>query len=600
MSKAKKRRRNLPDMDQGRPQKKYKETPDRDSDTMTVEGRSSEGDSGCPTPDKSLTPRLRKTSPTKPRTAKKNSVGTYGLDDIKSLNISELLSLGEGSHEVEQNSITSDSGGSSDEDDWEEVKIEEKPEITEPVIPKEGVNITLDMPVVNSLKRKKGFDLEAHIKKQINQVKRELQLLTHKVHVLCWIAHLKFVNTVLNSDTLMGISLSLINNKNLYPPKYSDLGYLERIVKWFFSVIELKEHVKNPERTKDLTEQLCHEFSVKSAYTKNHYVFMFIIVLRTLGLKARLVMSFQVVPIRPKNIELSGKVEEKEHKNQPVHHTPQTSKGTSKVGAVEGEVKIDRIENKSYFPKEEEEKCNKITGTPLGRKLDKRKSKNVSVKNESKCGSSSAVASKKGVINRSKSLEEYSDSDEELVSKHFRPSPEKPRSVKIVRKKESAGEPSPKGALNTSVIGEKRTDVKLNETPKLKSKLAANRSELRDKNSSKKTLKETRSKAAANKSKSAIQEQKNKVIEKASRSSDSDGDFVPQLQKKKTEKDDIDRRVFSSDEEEETKKKGVDVWIEVFLESEEKWISVDAFRQKVHCVNELRVSFRVHLRHMHF
>ncbi|KAL0273232.1 UNVERIFIED_CONTAM: hypothetical protein PYX00_005958 [Menopon gallinae] len=602
MSKARKRRGNLPELEQGKSPKKYKKTPDKESDSQAVEGRSSEGDSGCPTPDKSFndskTPKRKKTSPTKSRKAQKTkSLDMYGADDIKSLNISQLLTLGEGNHEVQENVITSDSGGSSDEDEWEEVKMEEKPEIRDPVIPKEGVNITLELPAHNSLKKKKGFDVEAHIKRQINQVKRELQLLMHKVHVLCWIAHQKFVNRVLNSDTLMGVSLSIVSSKNLYPPKYSDLGYLERILKWFHSVIELKENVKNPERTKDLSEQLCHQFSVKSAYSKTHYVFMFIVILRTLGLKARLVMSFQVVPIRPKNIELSGKTNEEEDKKQSLKHTPKTSKSGSKLKNIEGEVKIVKVENENYFNNKDGKASKKESKPSTSKKCDtktvNKKSKSVNAKDKSKGDSLSAGTASKGVAKRNKNLLEQSDSDEELVSKHFRPSPEKPRSLKIVRKREkNAGESSPGDVLNTSVSSEKGTGVKresLDQTPKLKSKLAAKRGEAKDKDSNKSV--KVVSKARAKKSKlSVAQEQKNKVIEKATRSSDSDGDFVPQSLKKKekTEKASLDRRVFSSDEEEETnKKKGVDVWTEVFLEAEEKWISVDAIRQKVHCVNEL-------------
>lgn len=38
------------------------------------------------------------------------------------------------------------------------------------------------------------------------------------------------------------------------------------------------------------------------------------------------------------------------------------------------------------------------------------------------------------------------------------------------------------------------------------------------------------------------------------------------------------------------KKEGQDVWVEVFLESEEKWISVDVVSGRVHCVQELAVN----------
>lgn len=96
---------------------------------------------------------------------------------------------------------------------------------------------------------------------------------------------------------------------------------------------------------------------------------------------------------------------------------------------------------------------------------------------------------------------------------------------------------------------------------------------------------------------------------------DSDDEFYPKMKvkkrvqvkeevkkiKKKKPKDSNSRKVISSDseyteeeivvkkEKEETvkKKKGNDTWLEVFLEMEEKWISVDVVFGQAHCVNEL-------------
>jgi xeroderma pigmentosum group C-complementing protein len=66
---------------------------------------------------------------------------------------------------------------------------------------------------------------------------------------------------------------------------------------------------------------------------------------------------------------------------------------------------------------------------------------------------------------------------------------------------------------------------------------------------------------------------------------ESEDDFSPKVK--------VKRRVQVKPETEDEKlrkKQGVDVWAEVFLENEEKWISVDVFKAQVHCVNELHVS----------
>jgi xeroderma pigmentosum group C-complementing protein len=55
----------------------------------------------------------------------------------------------------------------------------------------------------------------------------------------------------------------------------------------------------------------------------------------------------------------------------------------------------------------------------------------------------------------------------------------------------------------------------------------------------------------------------------------------------------IDRRVLSSDDEADIqnaspkKVRGIDIWVEVYCEKEEKWICVDIFRNKVDCVKDI-------------
>ncbi len=44
-------------------------------------------------------------------------------------------------------------------------------------------------------RKKKGFDMEAYVKRELSRAERELQMLKHKSHVMCLIGHLKFVNS---------------------------------------------------------------------------------------------------------------------------------------------------------------------------------------------------------------------------------------------------------------------------------------------------------------------------------------------------------------------------------------------------------------------
>lgn len=76
-----------------------------------------------------------------------------------------------------------------------------------------------------------------------------------------------------------------------------------------------------------------------------------------------------------------------------------------------------------------------------------------------------------------------------------------------------------------------------------------------------------------------------------SKKKDSEDDFVPKTKVKKR------AQIKPEDDDRKVKKQGMDVWVEVFLETEEKWISVDVTKGQVHCVKELFVSWatKIHI-----
>lgn len=137
--------------------------------------------------------------------------------NIEQTNIAYLLEQGESKRPLpEEPSYDSDEdpyNSESDSEDWQEV---EQAEVSQPrVIPKQGVQITVEMPGV--MRKKKGVDLMASIKRRMNRVKKENQVLVHKVHLLSWIAHGNYVNRVLGDRELMGIGLLLLPSNQAFP-----------------------------------------------------------------------------------------------------------------------------------------------------------------------------------------------------------------------------------------------------------------------------------------------------------------------------------------------------------------------------------------------
>lgn len=446
--------------------------------------------------------------------------------DINSMNINQLLALGESLEIPDLENDKSSELSDSEESDFEEVK---HTEIKNHEIPKEGVSVILEVP---HLKRrdKKSLDAEALIKREVNKVKKGIQLLMHKVHVLCWIAHLKFVNNVLNSPPLMKSCSALVKSKNLYPPKYADLTYLEGVIKWFHKTILFEQgHAES----KCIAEELLNQINQKKAHLSRDLTLIFIALLRVLGLKARIVMSFQVLPVKPTSNELLN----------------------FKAANKNEKAKEDILNNKQKISIKQENDVEHLNKTHNEVSLAQQCENDTNVK---KSATTKRASKKKNEL----------ASDQGVASKEV-----------LVSAKSDLSE--------KNKISSKNEDKKMKANYQSKSKKVQCISGDKESKSSFKTSKNsgTKSSTSTNKKQSESYQSEDSLSD-----SDDDNFVYKSLQKKVKKK--VGRPSTSNNEETSAtkKKEGCNVWTEVFLESEEKWISVDVQRQKVHCINELYVS----------
>ncbi|KAG8222346.1 hypothetical protein J437_LFUL001333 [Ladona fulva] len=496
---------------------------------------------------------MRETAPKKlsQRSRRKSSIKDANMVDVDKMDISQLLAMGEGVAESCKDKALpaiGDSADSSEEesedDDWEEVKAdgEAKPEEKPHVIPKEGVQITIDAPELFRRKKRKGIDLEACLKRRLNRNKRQIQVLVHKVHLLCWIAHGRYVNYILNSKDLMGFGLSLIPSKHCYPPSRTDLDYLEQIVQWFRKTIPIVQPDKK-ESYVSLETSLEKQFQSKKANSKKDLVLMFICTLRSLGIKTRLVLSLQPAPIKPPSNELCTVNPRKStpKSNEELPSIPEETPSTSKESETKGKEK--KKSPAGVDKSKKEVRDGRGRGKALSSKqIDSKKSSLT--KNEDK----TAPRSSRG--QRSQRKQSYRDSDSSDYEEEEKKQSSK-KSTKGEEAKKQSNKKSPKGKA------------------------------LEKKTASKKTSGEGKREV----------------------SQDDDSDFEPEVisvsKGKGIKVDPKNRKVLSSESESENlgnepktskKKEGIDVWAEVFLEMEEKWISVDVPQGKVHCVVELHAK----------
>ena len=168
----------------------------------------------------------------------------------KSDDIATLLAQGEG--------VTLGSYNLSDEDDEES---KDKSNATENDETIKAVSIELPQENVMRKRKKKGFDVEAWVRRELGRAQRELQMLKHQTHVLCLIGHLKYLNSYAafppadhnSAQLLLATAMSIIPTAHYVPAKDLDMIRLSAFVSWFKSAFQcLKDEDLNfPEHLDD-------------------------------------------------------------------------------------------------------------------------------------------------------------------------------------------------------------------------------------------------------------------------------------------------------------------------------------------------------------
>lgn len=145
------------------------------------------------------------------------------------------------------------------------------------------------------------------MKRKINRVKKEYQVYMHKVHILCWLGHGNYVSKVLNDQEVLAAALLLVPSEKCYPSERVDIKYLEQITTWYKNKWTIKlDKNENKFRPKapSLKELLLTQMKSRTITTYKYLVFIFISMLRALGLQCRIVFNFVTVPLKPPTSEL--------------------------------------------------------------------------------------------------------------------------------------------------------------------------------------------------------------------------------------------------------------------------------------------------------
>lgn len=465
-----------------------------------------------------------------------------------SQHVHELLFKGEGK--------TFESDG--DENYSENENLNEATSSANYTTPKEGVKITLPGTGIILKKKRNGPDLNTIIENRINQRLRANQVLVHKVGVLCWLAHGFHVNKVINDAEIMSASLSLIPTENL-PKKRSDLKYLEKFVIWFKKKFVFKN---KEEKEQSITkEMLLKRLQEKEVLNYKELVFLCIAMLRAMGLNCRLIISLHPPPL-------------KLQRNQLFRTKPKEEK--------------DKEKKKFDKPSKKKEKDNKKKKTSTQNEIIPENSETARKNAQLNARKRAAVILNERTT-RSKSVKNKTDASNETIDKS---------NIKETNNFNSKQNKTWK-SINTDKTISNTISKKLKLQKQMKTSSEGN------------SLESTSKKRENVTTHSLRNRQKNKTVEEDSlkeiddnSENDESEEELPRSKKqnisktknnvksivKKQEK--INKLLSSDDEVNDCNntKNYKNFWLEIYLESEENWISVNIMDEKVHCVEELYVS----------
>ncbi|XP_069100895.1 DNA repair protein complementing XP-C cells-like [Argopecten irradians] len=422
---------------------------------------------------------------------------------------------------------------SSEDEGWEDVKDHQSPKKNR--LPEEGVEITIDAPELFKKRKKKQFDWKQYVQRQINRFQKGVREDIHKVHLLCLLVRGMYLNNLCNCPQLTAQAISIAPKEfSSRCPENITMATLSRMVQWFKSLISITD---GQSETEQMECALQNDFEEKKANNMLEFVLLFVILLRSLGLDIRLVMSLQPVSAKPVKDDAKTKKSPKgklpnsttkSSKSKQTQIDKDSSSQTTKVPQKK-DAKSAKSKTSKYFKNSDSKtKAVKLTGKNKAKKEDE----------DQKCDSEGG-------------LEKYKVKNRRLRT---RGSKVKPSSYN-----QGSGDESEEESDDSFIPVSDNEDCKS------------------------KKQGEKRKSTQSQKSRKSKHSQKVKVEDTESQSSENESDFEPSLTQfrsplktKKPLKN--NRKVLSSDSDTSsngTSRVGCDQWAEVYLETEHKWICVN-------------------------
>ena len=364
---------------------------------------------------------------------------------------------------------------------------------------------------------------------------RANQVFIEKVGLLCWLAYGFYLNRQANQPEVMSTGLSLISSTS-YPKTRIDLAYLEKFTKWFRNVFTV-DPAESDGNEHINNESLLKALEERKISDYRELVLLYVATLRGLGLNCRLVVSLGP-PHRALSDDPLFQTDKKERDNPKGKSNAAKGRASSKSRKRDASDKPTVIQNSPEAKRNANMEAKKRAAEILLSKSKKSKSNAKKDSATSEAAESSSAAGKRD--------------EGKGVSGQRQLRPRRVNAASGENETEKAAESNSRsdGKKSKYYMEEDSTDSEAEFHPKVTRAAKRQSSE----------------KAASSKS--------NKKSNRELLSSESESEETGKPRKTK------------------------DIWVEVFLESEESWICVSVMDEKIHCVKEVYKSAKKPVLHV--
>lgn len=231
---------------------------------------------------------------------------------------------------------------------------------------------------IQTKKARKEVDYAAKVERMFRAAQKQLRIATIKTHLVCWITHGLYLNKLCSDQVISAQVMSL----NLKPKKFQLVNFNKKLLCEFLSLVSKQFKLNEDDSfnksmliTRDSLSQVIGEQKCANFL---QYILIVLVVLRNSGVKARLCVCFDVIPMTQEKVVTSKEEEVEKAEKKPVRATTSKKKNKKILSEDEEELESDESEETKSKKSKKRKSETEIKAKPV--KKSKKESERLSSK----------------------------------------------------------------------------------------------------------------------------------------------------------------------------------------------------------------------------